>query len=792
MIDSHISKTIDIFNNNFTYHIPDFQRDFVWGGEEVRQLFEDFSEDTNNFKNEIKDSDGYLLGNIVLINDQNSVDTKIVIDGQQRLTTLSLIYKALEKILGEKRNFSNFDESIKWAQKSGDLAKGYGIFNDTDSFEALKIEHHPSLNFGSSYSSIIRGDSEIEAQSNNPSDLKINEVYETIEEEIRSLSEAQLSKFVSYIKSKVLLIVTTAPDLSKAFQLFEILNNRGRGLDPIDLIKNSLLKFLADPSLLEVQRNEFNTHWKSFIKNLKISDNRNIDSSTFLKHYLIGTKGLNVSKDKLFSTFSNPSQKYTVSEVLTLVKSLNKLSEIYGDIESKKYKFFIENSTQMYILFELLGLKQAHSLLMPFYFETKEMKEEAVDLAIRLGASVIFSYTQTNFIEANAPTLIEKYYKVKQEKNSNIAFKNFKNDMEKLIFERSSIAKESITLRKFEDRKGQANKKGLDLFKFIELYAHGDTQILNPAQGKKISLEHIMPRDPSHSNFNNTHFNSEAERREYLNRIGNFAILYNSDNAHLSNKSFFEKMPVYSNLGFLSTKVLGSKLTTHIINGHDAQLYKKINDFIYIDNIEGKPFMHWTKELIDIRSARIANYLMHILNKNPVAISSKTQRSTKIFDSNGENEEIDQKPIKGNTLEFEPKAAFHKLCVRKISRKLATNFNHKSRSFYISSNEKYHIVCVVSKKYPRKDSLRYWYAFHPSYIDFFEGAKEPYLLFGCGSEDNIIFIPYEIFSKYLYGLRETVNETRRYWHVEIIQKENKFYLYLSKTKENIDITNYLM
>ena len=87
-----------LLDNAVAYYIPDFQRNFVWGEEEIKQLIEDFNEDTENFSVDTNKLEGYLLGNIVLIDEENK---KIVVDGQQRLTTLSLFAKGIYTILYE-------------------------------------------------------------------------------------------------------------------------------------------------------------------------------------------------------------------------------------------------------------------------------------------------------------------------------------------------------------------------------------------------------------------------------------------------------------------------------------------------------------------------------------------------------------------------------------------------------------------------------------------------------------------------------------------------------------------
>lgn len=66
-ITSNMKTLKDIFDNRDIFRIPEFQRNFVWGQEQVDTLFDDFSEDTNEYTTEIDDLSGYLLGNIVLI-----------------------------------------------------------------------------------------------------------------------------------------------------------------------------------------------------------------------------------------------------------------------------------------------------------------------------------------------------------------------------------------------------------------------------------------------------------------------------------------------------------------------------------------------------------------------------------------------------------------------------------------------------------------------------------------------------------------------------------------------------
>lgn len=94
-ITSELKRVKDLLDNKDQFIIPDFQRGFVWAKNEIDILFNDFREDTDNFTIDLNKLPGYLLGNIVFINDEQDMNLASqfeVIDGQQRLTTLTLIF----------------------------------------------------------------------------------------------------------------------------------------------------------------------------------------------------------------------------------------------------------------------------------------------------------------------------------------------------------------------------------------------------------------------------------------------------------------------------------------------------------------------------------------------------------------------------------------------------------------------------------------------------------------------------------------------------------------------------
>lgn len=586
-----------------TFLIPDFQRDFVWEKDDVKQLLEDFSDDTNQFSVETSELEGYLLGNIVLIDNGNE---KIVIDGQQRLTTITLIFKVLEQIISQKIQQCNGDQTklLFWGKKMGGLQSGYAILDDHDTFERLKISHDPGLPFGTYYRKLMN-DALEQSSPETKSDLNILDVYEGITEYLEELSDNELIQFIAYFKNKVMLIVTNSPSHSKAFQLFEVLNDRGRSLEPMDLIKNLFLKTLNIEGFKEDKISTFNDNWKSFINNLQKDPKRKISSSTFLKHFILGTEGKNLKKEKLFDYYLD--EKLTGTKILELSSELSYTSKIYSDIERKEYSSFYSDDN-MYIVFDLLKIKQIHPLLIPFYKDKSIIKEKIIDLSARLSASVLFSFTQTNFIEKILPSIIKSY---NEKGKGEEAFSELVNKLELTIEEKATESRHSLVIRKFENSNGRPLNKALDLLKFIELYFHNNPLVRSVPKGKKLSLEHILSKEIQVGNYSELGFSSEEEFRNNINKIGNLTLLYNTDNASINNSKFNNKVANYSTADFIITKSIVTNITTTIKNGKDTKKYAVINELepTYIVGEGG----HFSKDLIAKRTEDLSKLIYLVL-----------------------------------------------------------------------------------------------------------------------------------------------------------------------------------
>lgn len=599
-----------LINTEYRYKIPDFQRAYVWGEEHARELMNDFSLDTDNFIKDPDRLDGYLLGNTVVIEDAQS-KTRIVIDGQQRLTTITILFRILytkhknlisQGVLTDDISISN----------TGLLLNGYTRSNYNGTELINKLYHDESLNFGKTYREILNGSSETSENDETTSDKNIRIVFETLSEYIDSMDIEQHLKFCKYLENKVSIIVTKAPNMSKAFQLFEILNNRGVGLEPIDLIKNFFLKKLDDLSSSEEKVIEFKENWSQFLDNLHFNKRYSIPESQFLKHYIIGTKGVNVKNENMYSEFVKEFFKNpTIDEIIDFSKDIKRKSLTYTQISYKADNSYTDNLDKLKYLVDTLSIKQLFFLLIPFYNESEDIKEEVLDLSIKLGSSILFSFTQTNFIEREVPILIHSYLRDAQTDKHN-AYVEFKVNIKNMIKNRAEIAKESIKTRKFE--KGNSLKplyKAQQILRFIEFFGMNNSNALSKkVNNKTVTVEHILAVKLDPLLYNDYGFDSEEDYKAYLNRIGNLTMLLFDSNISASNKTPEEKEAHYLESEFYITQKLVKQLNFSVRSGERRDILDIFNNQFTSFYSDEETFK---KSSIEKRSSEIAEFVYKLL-----------------------------------------------------------------------------------------------------------------------------------------------------------------------------------
>ena len=196
------------------YLIPIYQRNYDWGERESLQLIQDIAD----FASSRRDKKYYLGSLVVFVRSNNGQVYYETIDGQQRLTTLTILMDVLRQIETVK-------DQVSWFS-SGNLT--YDHRQESD--DALQL--------------LFSG-----KKSTKPSANSIVDVYSIIQKNINNILEdkdLQIEEFVSYLLSQVIIMRIPVPQDTDLNHYFEIMNSRGEQLEKHEVLKASLIGFLDD------------------------------------------------------------------------------------------------------------------------------------------------------------------------------------------------------------------------------------------------------------------------------------------------------------------------------------------------------------------------------------------------------------------------------------------------------------------------------------------------------------------------------------------------------------------
>lgn len=137
-------------------------------------------------------------------------------------------------------------------------------------------------------------------------------------------------------------------------------------------------------------------------------------------------------------------------------------------------------------------------------------------------------------------------------------------------------------------------------------------------------------------------------------------------------------------------------------------------------------------------------------------------------------------------------ANFNQDCVDVVARKLGANFIRMSKIAYADPERSLAISCAVSKVYGKSSAKSYWFAFHDYQHEFLAHYETAYVVFGCGSPENILMIPFEIMRTWTDKMNKTRRNRRAYSHVVIFERDGRLFIRqpLSGRGKAIDVTEY--
>ncbi|MGN8441856.1 GmrSD restriction endonuclease domain-containing protein [Helicobacter pylori] len=497
---------LEFFEQNQTnqFVIPIYQRLYSWKKEQCEQLWDDIIKIGGNDK-----MNGHFIGSILYVRDgiTHSNNPLLIIDGQQRLTTITLLFIALRNHLSEEVEILE-----KFSRKK---IESYLINSDKDGDKKFRL-----ILSESDKDTLLSLIDENKRKPSEPSS-KIMENFKLFEKWIRKNTDKLETIFKGLDK---LMIVWIALKKGKDDPqlIFESMNSKGIELTQADLIRNYIVMEME----VEKQEDFYNQYWRAMEEDFKQNETL---FNQFVRHYLtIKTRDI-PNINKVYEAFKRYQQERGI-ETEVLLQDLQKYCGYFCQIAFKKEADEELNKALSFLVD--LEMDVIYPLLLELYSDYSDGVLSKADFIpiIDLIESYICRRAVcglgTNSLNKIFPSFIKKIDKKQYLKSVEKHFGSLKG---KQRFPNNDEFKDSfITIDFYKLQK---------IKYFLERLENFDTK--EPVDTKECTIEHIMPQTLTEEWKRDLGENFQAIHDKYLHTIGNLTLTgYNQE---YSNKSFQEK-----------------------------------------------------------------------------------------------------------------------------------------------------------------------------------------------------------------------------------------------------------
>ena len=502
-------KITKLFSESDTvFSIPVYQRDYNWQEKQCQRLFKDILQTGKNEK-----VSSYFLGSIVYIHDGiYGVGEKEfhVIDGQQRMTTLTLLFLAIYfKLKGTilaKDADKIYNQYVvnPYSEKEIKLK----LLPPEENLYILNKISHNKFN-------------ELEAFQ----DRNMLKNYLFFEKELENLSFDDMKHLSNGIEKLIYIDIALEKGKDDPQKIFESLNSTGLDLSQGDLIRNYIL--------MDLERGEQNRIYKEIWipieNNCKVSDGSEITSyvSDFIRDYLTLKTEKISSKPKVFETFKTYYEKENDEKL----EDMKKYSEAYSyiikpslekDRDIQRELDYLKSLDKTVINTFLIGILKDYKdnilekdelvnilILLQSYLWRRYITEKPTNALNKIFQGMYGKISRSgNYYENLVDVLMAEDFPTDEELESALKLKNVYKDKEKLNY----------------------------VFKKLENYNHNE---LIDFENEKITIEHIFPQKPNKAWKENYSDNELEQMISFKDTISNLTLT--GSNSNLSNKAFHEK-----------------------------------------------------------------------------------------------------------------------------------------------------------------------------------------------------------------------------------------------------------
>jgi hypothetical protein len=518
-----------IFSDDYVFRIPGYQRPYAWTTEQAGELIDDLLSFMQAYGGQVEDMPPYFLGSIVLIK-KEAVPESDVVDGQQRLTTLTILLAAIRaSVTGPSSS-----EITRLVYEKGSM-----ILGTRDRFrltlrerDAQFFQTHIQKEDG-----LPNLDGNVEESTDSQKNIRKNALF--FMQKLLEIPEADRIRLAQFMVTRCYLVVVATPDLDAAYRIFSVLNSRGLDLSATDILKSEIVGGIPP-----AQRDSYTGKWEDteedlgregfaeLFSHIRMVYRRSKPRGTLIREFKEHVTELNqpaqfidqvlVPMARAFDELTNESyQSATQAEAVNeSLKWLNRLE--FTDWMPPALAFAVRYRTQpneMNSFYQNLE-RLAYGLLI-----TKVGINERIDRFSSLTSAIL----QNADLDAPVSPL-------------------------QLTPEEQAQACERLNGPFYESFSARA--RTTLLLRLDSLLSGGGAQY----DYKVVTVEHVLPQTPEADSDWAGWFPDQNERDLWTHRLGNMALLTRKKNSSASNYEFDRKKQAYFAVGGVSPFVLTTQV----------------------------------------------------------------------------------------------------------------------------------------------------------------------------------------------------------------------------------------
>ncbi|MBB4953222.1 hypothetical protein H4S14_001511 [Agrobacterium vitis] len=523
-----------LIGNGLTYHVPRFQRDYSWGEEEWDDLWQDIV-------NTVSDGgeSAHYMGYLVL---QTIDDKKFdIVDGQQRLTTLSLCVLAALKQL--KGLISQGVDIERTQQRLEGLRQTYvGYLDPVTLVSRSKLTlNRNNDTYYQTY--LVPLPEKLPQRGFKASEHSLRKAFEWFDKKLRDYVRGasdpglEIAQLIDRMSDRLFFTVITVTDELNAYKVFETLNARGVRLSATDLLKNYLFSVLHREGRHEHELKSLDDRWEQIVGRLGAES-----FPDFLRVFWISSRSF-VRQAELFKVIR--SQIHDRSAVFTLITELENNMDNYLALVSPEVSHWGKKTKEYAQLLKMFSVKQPIPLLLA---ASRVLDENGFEMVLRALVSISFRYNVIGNLQTGEQ---ERVYHAEAARISKGEHTRVQEILEgiKAVYPSDDSFKANFAEKSIVTKNSRNRRIVRYILNEIERQSGG---LPIDIEDDKFNIEHVCPTNPEEGwdKF------STEEVEALTERIGNLVLLEEALNRQAANNQYVDKVPIYKQSNLLLVKKL--------------------------------------------------------------------------------------------------------------------------------------------------------------------------------------------------------------------------------------------